>query len=79
MALYTQTTELPVFLGAPHKPNLIIAANIQAGGSLAIQYAVGATWITAETFTTSFVREINCSAHKIRILVTGTVSFEVND
>lgn len=73
---YNSTQEIPLFLGAPHKQSLIVAANITSG-SLAIQFKVGTGWVTAETFTTSFVKEVLCNGAPIRCLVTGTVEYDV--
>ncbi len=72
----TTTAILPVFLGTPHKQDLLIIANI-ISGSIAIQYQVNTTWVTAETFTTSFVRSINTAGARVRVLVTGTVEYKV--
>lgn len=78
MALFNTTQELPMFQGTPHKPTLIVAANIGASSSLAIQFKVGNTFITADTFTSSFVRELNCSGMIVRFVVTGTVEYDVS-
>jgi hypothetical protein len=75
---YTTTQELPLFLGAKNRANsgLIIAANITSG-SLAVQYKVGSNWVTAETFTESFVRSMDCAGFQIKCVVTGTVEYSV--
>lgn len=77
MTIYNATAELPIFLGTSFKPTLIIAAKISAGGSLAIQYKVGNQWVTAETFTADFVREMTCAGMRVKCVVTGTVQYVV--
>lgn len=75
--VFNSTQDLPSFAGAAHKQTLILAANITSG-SLAVQFKVGNIWVTAETFTSSFVRELNCSGMAVRCVVTGTVEYEVS-
>lgn len=78
MSFFTTTTtaEMPRFIGDAAKPTLIMVANITSG-SLAVQYKVGAAWVTAETYTTSTVKELVCSGMSIKLVITGTVEVMV--
>lgn len=76
MKTYTETTELPIFLGAANKLTLLIAAKITSG-SLTVQYKAGNDWIDVETFTEDFAREVNCSGMLVKFVVTGTVTYTI--
>lgn len=76
MKTYTETTELPIFLGAANKPTLLIAAKITSG-SITVQYWAGDAWIDVETFTEDFAREMNSAGMLVKIVVSGTATFTV--
>ena len=71
--VYTNTQDFDINL----RDQFVIANSAASTGTLAVQIAVGAEWITVGTVAAGEAKNVLAARSSLRILITGSVSYSI--